>query len=229
MTEECDKSAAVEGALPEKTCGIDVRRLYEENVDANLVRMGSMMSSGTGFLVSNNGADCLIVTANHVVRSATILPVSVANVDSRIYLATVVARDKVHDLAALKMTSDFSCKGIPLASSSDSLPEGAGVFAGGYQVTTGVETVTPGIFRGKTEHPDPEDLQQEELATNIYLKTEHQIVPGNSGGPIVNGDGQAIGVISRSSLKDYAYSVPVEHIWQMLRSVEGWEKVQPQQ
>ena len=229
MSKECDQTPVVESGLPETTCGIDVRKLYEENVDANLVRIGNGLSYGTGFLVSDNGNDCLIVTANHVVRSTPITPVSVSNVDSRMYLASVVARDKVHDLAALKITSDFSCKGIPLAASSDNTPEGAGVFASGYPVTTGVETVTPGIFRGKTEHPDPDDLQQEELATNLYLKTEHQIVPGNSGGPMVNGDGQVIGVISRSSKKDFAYSVPVDDIWQMLRSVEGWEKVQPQQ
>jgi putative serine protease PepD len=219
----------VESDVPETTCGIDLRRLYEENVDANLVRIGSGLSYGTGFLVGQDGDDCLIVTANHVVRSTQVTPVFVSNASSSVYLAGVIARDTVHDLAALKITSEFACKGIPLAATSHSTAEGAGVFAGGYPVSKGVETVTPGVFRGKTEHPDPEDLQQEELPTNMYLKTEHRILPGNSGGPLVDASGRVIGVISRSDFKDYAYSVPVEHVWQMLRSVQGWDNVQPKQ
>lgn len=46
MTNECDRTPVVESELPETTCGIDVRTLYAENVDANLVRMGNMMSNG---------------------------------------------------------------------------------------------------------------------------------------------------------------------------------------
>ncbi len=223
MPLECDQTPAVESDLPDNTCGLDVRRLYEETVDANLVRMGTGLANGSGFLVSNEGKDCLIVSANHVVRSAPIMPVSVSNEPSRIFLATPVARDEVHDLVALRMTTDFSCTGIPLAASSDNMAEGSGVLAGGYPMTTGVETVTPGVYRGMVPHPDPDDMGPHELATNMYLKTEHKIVGGNSGGPIVNGAGEAISVISRSNHKDAAYSVPVDHIWQMLRSVPGWE------
>lgn len=223
MPLECDQTPVGESDLPDNTCGIDVKRIYEETIDPNLVRMGTGLSNGSGFLVSNEGQDCLIVSANHVVRGAPIMPVSVSNQESSIFLATPVARDEVHDLVALRMTADFSCAGIPLAVSSAGLSDGTGIMASGYPMTTGVETVTPGIYRGLVPHPDPDDLGPHELATNMYLKTEHKIVGGNSGGPIVNGAGEATGVISRSNHKDAAYSVPVEHIWQMLRSVPGWE------
>ena len=146
-------------------------------------------SSGTGFIVAPDG---LIVTNKHVVADQN-ANYSVFTSDGKEYKATVKARDPLNDIAFLKI--DASNLPTVALGDSDKLQVGQTVIAignalGQYQnsVTTGVISgIGRAIQAGDSSGKSSENLQN-------VIQTDAAINPGNSGGPLVNIDGQVIGI-----------------------------------
>lgn len=141
-------------------------------------------SLGSGFVFS---ADGYIVTNNHVIEGADSIKVNL-QVDKngdRSYDAEVIGTDKETDLALLKIKTD---KPLPFLTfgDSDALRVGQWVMAIGNPF--GLDhTVTAGIVsaKGRTIGAGPYDN---------FIQTDASINPGNSGGPLINMDGQVIGI-----------------------------------
>ncbi len=135
---------------------------------------------GSGIVISTEGH---ILTNNHVVEGA--LAINVRLADGRLLPATFVGRDVGTDLAVVKVQAT----GLQPARLADSDQARVGdwvmaigsPFGLGYTVTTGVLSAKG---RGGLGVNAVED----------YLQTDASINPGNSGGPLVNLDGQVIGV-----------------------------------
>lgn len=143
-------------------------------------------SSGSGFLISNNG---YIATCFHVIEGATELSVKGINNDfSRKYKARIVATDKVNDLAILKIDCNLE---IPINYSFkwDVSDVGQEVFTLGYplKTTMGEEIkLTNGIISSKS------GFQGDITTYQITVPVQ----PGNSGGPLFDKNGFVIGVIN---------------------------------
>jgi serine protease Do len=141
-------------------------------------------SLGSGFVIS---ADGYIVTNNHVVENADSIKVNL-RVDGNAevsYDAEVIGTDKETDLALLKIKSDVSLPHLSFGD-SDSLKVGQWVMAIGNPF--GLDhTVTAGIVsaKGRTIGAGPYDN---------FIQTDASINPGNSGGPLLNLDGEVIGI-----------------------------------
>jgi serine protease Do len=139
----------------------------------------TVRSLGSGFVINANG---YILTNNHVVDKATEIHVKLA--DGRDLLAKVVGRDPKSDLSLLKIDA----AGLPVIPLGDSakLEVGAPVMAIGnpfgleQTVTTGIVSATGRVI-GEGPYDD-------------FIQTDASINPGNSGGPLINADGQAIGI-----------------------------------
>ncbi len=135
---------------------------------------------GTGFVIDEHGT---IVTNNHVVRGAD--TVTVETSDGRTYTAKVVGTDARTDLAVIAVEGD----GLEVArlGDSDSIEVGDWVIAVGTPLGLD-QTVTAGIVSAKSRRDvgitDFED----------FIQTDAAINPGNSGGPLVNLNGEVIGV-----------------------------------
>lgn len=136
-------------------------------------------SLGSGFIVSSEG---YIVTNNHVVEGAD--SISVKMYDNKEYDAKVVGRDPKTDLALIKIdVKGFAY--LKLGNSSD-LKVGTWVVAIGSPF--GLEqTVTAGIVsaKGRILGSGPYD---------DFIQTDASINPGNSGGPLLNLEGEVIGI-----------------------------------
>jgi len=142
-------------------------------------RPHTVRSLGSGFIINASG---YILTNNHVVDEAKKIHVKLA--DGRELPAKVVGRDAKTDLALLKVDGT-NLPSIPLGRSS-ALEVGAPVMAIGDPF--GLEqTVTTGIVSamGRVIGDGPYDS---------FIQTDASINPGNSGGPLINAQGQAIGV-----------------------------------
>ncbi|SLM30088.1 putative periplasmic serine endoprotease DegP-like [Desulfamplus magnetovallimortis] len=143
------------------------RQNYEQN------------SLGSGFIVSKDG---YIVTNNHVIEGAD--AISVKLYDDKEYDAEVVGRDPKTDLALIKIDADDL---IPLKlGNSSELKVGTWVVAIGSPF--GLEqTVTAGIVsaKGRILGSGPYD---------DFIQTDASINPGNSGGPLLNLDGEVVGI-----------------------------------
>jgi serine protease Do len=136
-------------------------------------------SLGSGFIISEDG---YIVTNNHVIKDADQIKVILH--DKTEYDATIIGTDPVTDLALIKIKAK---KLLPLKFGSSSETEvGSWVVAIGSPF--GLEqTVTAGIVsaKGRIIGSGPYD---------DFIQTDASINPGNSGGPLLNLDGEVIGI-----------------------------------
>jgi serine protease Do len=135
---------------------------------------------GTGFIIDKDG---FIVTNNHVVQDAD--QITVVLNDEREFDAEIVGRDPHTDLALIKIDAD---KDLPTArmGSSEKLQVGEWVAAIGSPF--GLEqTVTAGIVsaKGRVIGSGPYD---------DFIQTDASINPGNSGGPLINMNGEVVGI-----------------------------------
>jgi serine protease Do len=137
---------------------------------------------GSGFIIDPKG---LILTNNHVVEGAQKLTVQLA--DEREFDAEVVGTDKPSDLALIRIKHPPSGL-VPLRfGDSDKLQIGEWVVAVGAPFGL-YESVTTGIISAKGR-------QNTGISTyGNFLQTDAAINPGNSGGPLVNLDGEVVGI-----------------------------------
>ena len=135
---------------------------------------------GSGFIIDKSG---LIVTNNHVVEGADKIQVILK--DQTQYDAEVVGLDPVTDIALIKIDAKKTLPTVPLGSSKD-LRVGEWVAAIGSPF--GLEyTVTAGIVsaKGRVIGSGPYD---------DFIQTDASINPGNSGGPLINMQGEVVGI-----------------------------------
>jgi serine protease Do len=146
---------------------------------------------GSGFIVHGDG---IIVTNAHVVSGAT--KIFVALRDGTRYAAQVMGVDEQNDLAVLKIDA----KRLPVAplGSSDNLLVGEWAIAignpYGFVLANTEPTVTVGVVSGVGRNlvsPPERSVTYVDM-----IQTDAAVNPGNSGGPLVNADGEVIGVNS---------------------------------
>lgn len=149
-------------------------------------------ATGSGFVLDKQGH---IVTNNHVVAAAAEDngKIQVVDGEGNQRDATVVGRSPVYDLAVLKVEGDSNLKPAALGSSTE-LPVGAPVVALGSPLGLS-STVTSGIMSAKNR-PVTTGRSDDESSFINALQTDAAINPGNSGGPLVNMQGQVVGVNS---------------------------------
>jgi serine protease Do len=154
------------------------------NPDASATRWfradATTRGMGSGVIFSSDGA---ILTNNHVIEDA--LTINVRLKDGRTLPARVAGRDPATDLAVLRVDA----KNLSAASFADSdvARVGEWVVAIGSPFGLG-HTVTTGVLSAKGRGGVGMN------AIEDYLQTDASINPGNSGGPLVNLDGQVLGI-----------------------------------
>lgn len=162
-------------------------------------------TGGTGVIISSDG---YIVTNEHVVANTKSLTVSLA--DGRSFKARVVGSEKSTDLAVLKIEAT----GLPTVSfgNSDTLKPGQLAVAIGNPL--GMEfsrTVTAGIISGIDRI-----LNINQDSAIRLIQTDAVINPGNSGGPLVNANGEVIGLnsmkMASSDVEGMGFAIPSNQV-----------------
>lgn len=170
------------------------------------VQGGQQQDIGTGFIVSSDG---LIVTNKHVVSDTTATYKVIAD-DNKEYNVTKISRDPANDIAILKIDATGL---TPLElGNSDNLQVGQFVIAIGTALGQFRNTVTTGVISGLgrgIQAGNPLQGYVEKL-DNI-IQTDAAINPGNSGGPLLNADGQAIGidVAVAQNAQNIGFAIPI--------------------
>jgi serine protease Do len=152
-------------------------------VQDQLFRVFPVEGVGSGIIVDGKG---FILTNNHVVDEAQKLRITLK--DGNVFNGAVVGTDEVTDLAVVRVDSK---EALPFArlGNSDQLKIGEIVIAIGNPFgLTGGPTVTAGIVSALNR-----SLQFESGALEL-IQTDAAINPGNSGGPLVNTNGEVIGI-----------------------------------
>jgi len=139
--------------------------------------------SGTGFIVSDDG---YIITNNHVVEGSDSL--SVLFVDGTEVDATLVGTDAITDIAVIKI--DQRVPATVEIGDSSTLRVGEDIVAIGSALGEYTNTVTQGIVSGLGRSLD----SQGGAGMENMIQHDAPINPGNSGGPLLNMQGQVVGV-----------------------------------
>ena len=187
----------------------------------------SQRSLGSGILISKDGE---ILTNYHVVRNADTIKVKLA--DQTEYEARLLGKDDRTDLALIKIRRSGGNLPFAKLGSSSQLDVGDWVIAIGNPF--GLEhTVTAGIVsaKGRVIGAGPYDN---------FIQTDASINPGNSGGPLINADGEVIGVNSAIFSQSggnvgIGFAIPVdlakkvaEQLRKNGRVIRGWLGVRAQ-
>lgn len=178
-------------------------------------------SSGTGFIITSDG---LIITNKHVVSDQE-SNYSVFTSDGKEYNAEVKARDPLNDIAFLKI----SAKGLPIVElgDSDALKVGQTAVAIGNALGQYQNTVTSGVVSAIGRAIPVSDGSSTADTLENVIQTDAAINPGNSGGPLVNLDGQVIGINTAidSSGQSIGFAIPINMAKAVIESVEKTGKV----
>jgi serine protease Do len=195
----------VSNNLPKKNPFSDLFGIDPNDFFGDRSRSLPEMGSGSGVIISEDG---YIVTNNHVVDGADEVTVTLSNKKS--FKAKVVAADPSTDLAVVKVDA----KGLPflLYGNSDDVKVGQWVLAVGYPLSLET-TVTAGIVSAKGRSIDI-NSRQSQTPVESFIQTDAAVNPGNSGGPLINPQGQLIGINSAiasptGSYAGYSFTIPV--------------------
>ena len=178
--------------------------------------------SGSGVIISDDG---YIVTNHHVIEDAT--DVEVVMHDNQRFYAKIIGVDPSTDLALLKIKA----KNLPFLKYGDSdfVIPGQWVLAVGNPFDLN-STVTAGIVSAKARNigilRDKNNLQVE-----AFIQTDAAVNPGNSGGALVNLQGELIGINSAiatvtGSYSGYSFAIPVNLVRKIMDDLVEFGKVQ---
>ncbi|MEJ2656540.1 MAG: DegQ family serine endoprotease [Desulfobacterales bacterium] len=157
-----------------------MRDFFERYFGGQMPKKYTQKNLGTGFIIDDKG---FILTNNHVVEQTDEIRVRTA--DGKEFDAKIVGRDPMTDLALIRIKADTPF--IPLhLGDSNRLEVGDWVIAIGNPFGLG-NTVTAGIVSAKYR-------QIGAGAYDNFIQTDTPINPGNSGGPLLNTDGEVIGI-----------------------------------
>jgi serine protease Do len=172
---------------------------------------------GTGVIIDERG---YILTNYHVVADVHHIVVTLD--DHRQFTAELIARDATADLAIVKIPTTEQLPVISIGTSAD-LMEGEPVIAIGNAF--GYEhTVTRGIVSALGRDVQVSDTQ----TYDNLIQTDASINPGNSGGPLLNVDGQMIGlnVAVRAGAQGIGFAIPVDHAMEVAARIMSVEQLQ---
>jgi Do/DeqQ family serine protease len=211
-TQPVDFSPAAESSVP---CVVHVKTLTQGKTfvaqdpfgfyGPQQYRTPDQMGAGSGVIISNDG---YVITNNHVVQGAS--QVQVTFNDRNIQTAKVVGTDPSTDIAVLKIEGkDFPYMTL---GNSDNVKLGQWVLAVGYPLNLDA-TVTAGIISAKSRNLGMNERSSKTNAVESYLQTDAAVNPGNSGGALVNAQGELIGINAAiasptGSYAGYSYAIP---------------------
>lgn len=199
--------------------GVPELRIPEEKIDAHgMVQVGG----GSGFIVHPDG---IILTNKHVISEPN-AEYTIVSSNNKKYKAEILARDPIDDVAILKIDA----KNLPTVQlgESSNLELGETVLAIGNALGIFQNTVSSGIISGLSRSiaakADPKAPMQE---LRGLIQTDAAINPGNSGGPLVNMDGEAIGINAAIvfGAQNIGFAIPINYAKRDLEDLKNFGKI----
>lgn len=177
---------------------------------------------GSGVIVSPEG---YIITNNHVIDGAERLEITLN--DNRQFNATVVGTDPTTDLALIKIDAE-DLPVIPIGD-SDNLKVGEWVLAVGNPFGF-TSTVTAGIVSAKARSISSV-AHTRQMGIESYIQTDAAVNPGNSGGALVNLNGELVGINTAiysqtGNYAGYSFAIPTSIVAKVMTDIKQFGAVQ---
>ena len=186
-------------------------------------------SEGSGVIYKKNGKDAYLVTNTHVINGASKVDIRLA--DGTKVPGEIVGSDTFSDIAVVKISSE---KVTTVAEFGDSSKLNVGETAIAIGSPLGSEyanTVTQGIISSLNRNVSLKSQDGQAISTKA-IQTDTAINPGNSGGPLVNIQGQVIGITSSkiasnggTSVEGLGFAIPSNDAQNIIKQLESDGKV----
>lgn len=202
-----------------------VDKVYDSVLVIKSYQGNRLIGTGTGFVYKKENKKGYIITNHHVIEGAS--SVKVENMNGQVLDAKILGSDEISDLAVLSMDESGVLQVATLGDSTK-LELGDTLFTVGSPMGEEYKgTVTKGILSGK-DRTVSVDVNNNSFMMEV-LQTDAAINPGNSGGPLVNINGEVIGVNSMKLVKDeiegMGFAIPIEIVKTELDKLEKGEKI----
>lgn len=180
------------------------------------------VSGGSGFFVSSDG---LVLTNRHVVQDPKAHYTVITNDDQRLE-ARVVARDSLNDVALLKVAIK-DAPTIPLGNSKK-LALGQTVITIGNALGMFQNTVSRGVVSGLSRTiAAANDVSGETSQLRGLIQTDAAINPGNSGGPLIDLEGQTVGINTAVvfGAENIGFAIPIDSARRDLETLKKYGEI----
>jgi Do/DeqQ family serine protease len=179
-----------------------------------------IIGAGSGVIISTDG---FIVTNNHVVEGADKITITLN--DKRSYEAVIIGNDPNSDLALIKI-NETNLPKINIGN-SDKVKLGEWVLAVGNPFNLS-STVTAGIISAKARNIN---ILGKKSGIDSFIQTDAAVNPGNSGGALVNINGDLIGInaaiaTNTGSYAGYSFAIPVNIVKKVIDDIMQFGEVQ---
>ncbi|WP_457775159.1 S1C family serine protease [Streptococcus uberis] len=187
----------------------------------------SIYSEGSGVIYKKDGDSAYLVTNNHVIDKAERIEIILA--DGSKVVGKLIGADTYSDLAVVKISSD-KIKTIAQFADSSKINIGEVAIAIGSPLGTEyANSVTEGIVSSLSRTVTLKNEEGQTVSTNA-IQTDAAINPGNSGGPLINIEGQIIGInsskISQSkssgnAVEGMGFAIPANDVIKIINQLES--------
>lgn len=175
---------------------------------------------GSGVIIDQEG---YIITNNHLIEGADEIQVKLANEEE--FDAQIIGKDAKTDIALIKIEAEARAFPVAQLGNSDALRVGEWVIAVGnpyglsYTVTAGIISAKGRVFGGPYDD---------------FIQTDASINPGNSGGPLININGEVIGINSKifANIREnyfaqgIGFAIPINLVSSVVSDLRTYGKVQ---
>lgn len=180
-------------------------------------RSETRTSLGSGVIIDPRG---YILTNEHVVQGASMIRVTLA--DQREFTAKLIGADPPSDLAVLRIDAQGELP-VMAVGQSDDLMIGETVVAIGNPFGLS-HTVTTGVISALNR-----SVRTQQRVYHDFIQTDAAINPGNSGGPLLNIDGELIGINTAiyQKAQGVGFAIPIDRAKHIVQDLIHYGEVQP--
>ncbi len=216
----------ISNQLPRNNRGNGMEDLLDQFFNFGPQIQPEQRASGSGVIISDDG---YIVTNNHVISDGgdgVAEEITVTLHNKKVYKARIIGRDPSSDIAVLKIDGT----GFPfmLYGNSENVKLGQWVLAVGYPLTLET-TVTAGIISAKGRSIGI-NSSQSDSPVESFIQTDAAVNQGNSGGALINTDGELIGINSAilapsGTYAGYSFAIPVNIVKKIVNDLVQYGNV----
>ena len=205
-----------------------VEKIYDAVVVVQGYQRKELNSSGTGFIYKVDEKYAYLLTNEHVIDDCDSITV-VMTTDEEIS-SEVLGKDKFLDLAVLRIPKEYA-KLVATIGSSETMHLGDTVFTVGSPIGYDYRgSVTSGVLSGKDRMVSTSltDRKDADWVMRV-LQIDASINPGNSGGPLLNVNGEVVGICSLKLVKDniegMGFAIPIEYAMSHVETLEAGKTI----
>ncbi len=202
-----------------------INKVYDATVLIETYNGSAKKNIGAGFFYKKDDTYGYILTNNHVIEDGVDVEI-VTTKDERVKV-DILGKDEYLDIAVLRVDKKYASQIATIGNSKDSRL-GDTVFAIGSPLGYNYRnTITSGIISGK-DRLVKVDTEDDEWIMKV-IQTDTSINPGNSGGPLLNINGEVIGICSlkleKEDLEGMGFAIPIEYAINYTEYLEKNEKI----